>query len=264
MNWTLSADEPPAFTIVNESGAAPFFLVTDHAGNRVPRALAQLGLPADALTQHIAYDLGIATLARALADTLDAPLVMSNYSRLVMDMNRRHESPTRVVSHSDGQTIPGNLGVDAVEMRRRTALLFVPYHKAIRRTLHEKRQRQAREAHTDTHFISLHSFTPAMQGDTPRPWDIGVLWDQDGGFATPVIDALQARGDLTVGNNEPYSGKDPNGYTVATHAEAAGLANALLEVRQDHLLTPEDVERWREIIAHALRTAYETRGRSIA
>ena len=259
MYWTLAPDEPPAFTVVNASGDAPFFLVADHASNRVPRALRQLGLPASALHQHIAYDLGIAELARALSASLNAPLIMSNYSRLVMDMNRRHESPTRVVEASDGLAIPGNLGLDALEMRRRTGLLFVPYHKAIRKLLHEKRQRRA-----DVHFISLHSFTPAMQGDTPRPWDIGVLWDQDGGFAAPMIEALRDHGGLVVGDNEPYSGKDPNGYTVATHAEAAGLANALLEIRQDHLETPDGVARWHEVIASTLQQAYEIRGRSVA
>ena len=259
MYWTLAPDDPPAFTVVNASGDAPFFLVADHASNRVPRALGQLGLPASALHQHIAYDLGIAELGRALSASLNAPLVMSNYSRLVMDMNRRYESPTRVVSASDGVTIPGNSALNALEMRRRTGLLFVPYHKAICKLLHEKRQRRA-----DIHFISLHSFTPVMQGDAPRPWDVGVLWDQDGGFARPMINALRARVDLVIGDNEPYSGKDPNGYTVATHAEAAGLANALLEVRQDHLGTPDGVARWHEVIAGALRAAYETRGRSIA
>ena len=259
MYWTLAPDEPTAFTVVKASGDAPFFLVADHASNRVPRALGQLGLPASALHQHIAYDLGIANLARALSASLNAPLVMSNYSRLVMDMNRRHDSPTRVVSASDGLTIPGNSGLDAREMRRRTGLLFVPYHKAIRKLLHEKRQRRA-----DIHFISLHSFTPAMQGDAPRPWDVGVLWDQDAGFARPMIKALRAHSDLVIGDNEPYSGKDPNGYTVATHAEASGLANALIEVRQDHLETPNGVVRWHDVIAGALQDAYEIRGRSMA
>ena len=144
-------------------------------------------------------------------------------------------------------------------MRRRTGALFVPYHKAIRKLLHEKRQRI-----TDLCFVSLHSFTPAMKGDPPRPWDIGVLWDQDGGFAQPLIKTLRAHDELIVGDNEPYSGKDPNGYTVATHAEAAGIPNALLEVRQDHLGTPDGVERWRKVLAEALPEAYKTRGRSAA
>jgi len=103
-----------------------------------------------------------------------------------------------------------------------------------------------------------------MQGDTPRPWDIGVLWDQDGGFAGPMIEALRAYDGLVVGDNEPYTGKDPNGYTVATHAEAAGLANALLEVRQDHLATPNGIARWHEVIAGALQKAYAIRRRSVA
>jgi predicted N-formylglutamate amidohydrolase len=259
MYWTLAPDEPPAFTVVNASGDTPFFLIADHASNRIPRALAQLGLPASALCQHIAYDLGIAELARALSASLNAPLVMSNYSRLVMDMNRRHDSPTRVVSASDGLAIPGNLALDATEIRRRTGLLFVPYHKAIRKLLHEKRQR-----HAGMHFISLHSFTPAMRGDTPRPWDIGVLWDQDGGFATPMINALRTHAGLVVGDNKPYSGKDPSGYTVATHAQTAGLANALLEVRQDHLATPDGVARWQTVIADALQKAFEIHARSVA
>lgn len=259
MYWKLAADEPPAFTVVNESGDAPFFLVADHASNRIPRVLRQLGLPASALEEHIAYDIGITALGQALAAALDAPLVMCNYSRLVMDMNRRHESPGRVLDESDGHTIPGNVDIDAAEMRRRTATLFVPYHKTIRKLLHAKRQR-----HPDICFVSLHSFTPTLRDGTPRPWDVSVLWDQDEGLAQPMIHALRKHKGLVVGDNEPYSGKDPNGYTVATHAEAAGLPNVLLEIRQDHLQRPGGVEYWCGLIADALRSAREFRRRTAA
>ena len=247
----LGPDEPAAFTVVNENGASPFFLVADHASNRVPRSLGRLGLPESAFSEHIAFDIGIAELSLEVAERLDAPLVMSNYSRLVMDMNRRHESPTRVVAESDGQRVPGNEGLTPSAMRERTAALFVPYHKAIRRLLHERHAR-----HDELRFVSLHSFTPRMANGDMRPWDVGVLWDQDGGFAHPVIEAFRQNDSLTVGNNEPYSGKDPNGYTVATHAEAAAIANVLLEIRQDHLGDAAGIKRWSGLVCEALQTAY--------
>src|SRR5690349_18545366 len=92
----LAADDPPPFETVNETGRAPVLLVCDHASRAVPKALGDLGLPPTAFDRHIAWDIGAAEVARHLAASFDAPLVMSGYSRLVLDPNRATDNPTSI------------------------------------------------------------------------------------------------------------------------------------------------------------------------
>src|SRR5579884_2590692 len=107
----LAADEPPPVTVYNEAGASPFLLVADHAGNLLPRALGRLGLAEAELARHIAFDIGIAGVARRLSDALDAVLIRQNYSRLVIDCNRPLDAPSSIAAISERTPIPGNVGV---------------------------------------------------------------------------------------------------------------------------------------------------------
>ena len=84
----LAADEPPPFIEVGRQGRSNFVIVVDRASRRIPRRLADLGLPASELQRHIAWDIGALGVARRMAAALDAPLVAQNYSRLVIDCNR--------------------------------------------------------------------------------------------------------------------------------------------------------------------------------
>ena len=53
----LEADEPPAFRIERPNGQSPFFLTCDHASARIPRRLGSLGVAAEDLQRHIAWDI---------------------------------------------------------------------------------------------------------------------------------------------------------------------------------------------------------------
>src|SRR6185503_9006382 len=101
-------------------------LVCDHASRRVPRGLGDLGLPPTAFDRHIAWDIGAAEVARHLAAAFDAPLVMSGYSRLVLDPNRAIDNPTSIPAVSDGQLVPANQALPERERARRIAALFEP------------------------------------------------------------------------------------------------------------------------------------------
>ena len=78
----------------------------------------------------------------------------------------------------------------------------------------------------------MHSFTPVMDG-FERPWHIGMLANRDRRVAQPLIDALRRDPALTVGDNEPYDGRDGRGYGMMVHGEETGLPFALIEMRQD-------------------------------
>ena len=241
----LAPDEPAPFEIHNETGTTPVLLLCDHATGFVPRALDGLGLSAAELSRHIALDIGIAEVTRDLARRLDAPAVLSHFSRLIVDPNRALDDPTLIPQLSDGVIVPGNRALPDPARQARIATFHRPYHQAVERTLAAMAARGPLPA-----LISMHSFTPVMKG-LERPWQIGILWNRDPRLPAPLIATLRAQG-LVVGDNEPYSGRDNHGYTLHVHAEPRGLANVLIEVRQDYIDTHHGASEWAERLHHAL------------
>jgi len=242
----IGPGDPPPFSIYNARGKARVLLVVDHASNAIPPAFGQLGLEPALLGKHIAWDLGSANLARALSDLLDAPLILSGYSRLLIDPNRRLHDETAVPLSSDGITIPGNQGLSVAQREQRIEAFYRPYHAAIAARLDEFAAAGICPA-----FVSLHTCTPVMGGFV-RPWHIGVMWDKDPRIAHPMLTALARIEGICVGDNQPYSGAHPHDYTIDFHAEARGLAHVGIEVRQDLLQGAEDARHWASILATGL------------
>ena len=240
-------DDRPLVEIANPAGRAPLLLLCDHAGRRIPAWLGDLGLPALELERHIAFDIGAADVTRRLARLLDAPAVLAHVSRLVVDPNRLPGDPSSIPALSDGTLIPGNQGLSPDEIRRRLAYAFVPYHRAVARQIAGLRRRHGIPA-----IVSIHSFTPLM-GGVERAWDIAVLWDQDLRLAAPVLAELRRDPALAVGDNEPYSGRYPLGYTIPFHARRTGLPHVTFELRQDLIATRARAEAWALRLAEALR-----------
>ena len=154
----LCSADPPAFELFNAEGRAPILFVCDHAGRAIPAALARLGLDEAALERHIAWDIGIADLTRALAECFDAPVVLSNYCRLVIDCNRRLDHPTSIPPVSDRVKVPANQELTPARRQARIDACFWPYHNEIERVLAGFERRKVVPV-----FISMHSFTPIFQ-----------------------------------------------------------------------------------------------------
>lgn len=224
------------------------WLVTcDHASNLVPDFIngGTLGLAKADMERHIAYDVGAAGVARALGRLLDAPVICSNFSRLVIDPNRGEDDPTLLMKLYDGTIIPGNRHADADELERRLNRLYRPYHT----TLAEMAARQP-----GTIICSVHSFTRQFIGRPPRPWHIGLLYAVDDRLAKPLLTRLRLEDDLCVGDNEPYSGHLA-GDAIARHAIAYERPNILLELRNDLVETPQAQVHWAERLAPMLTEA---------
>lgn len=241
----LGPDDPPPFATANPAGRAPALLVADHAGRAFPASLGRLGLGEAPLDRHIAYDIGVAWMTRRLADLLDAPALIHSYSRLLLDPNRTLDDPTSICAISDGVVIPGNRRVAPDDAAARAAAFFHPYHDAIEAAVERLVAGGVAPA-----VIAMHSFTPELRGFR-RPWEVGVLWAEDGRMALPLMAALRAQG-VVVGDNEPYSGRTMHGYTIETHALARGLPNLLIEMRQDLIGTRAEAEAWAERLAPPL------------
>ncbi len=242
----LQSDEPAPFTYLNPHGAAPLLLVCDHASAEVPRALRGLGASTQDLRRHIGWDLGAAQCTRLLSRALDAPAVLANYSRLVVDCNRYPSDPELVREVSDGTVLEGNIGLGASERERRMSQIYWLYHGAVAAQLARMREHQPAIG-----VVSIHSFSRSL-GAHLRPWHVGVLWDKDERIAVPLMQALLRAGDVVVGDNQPYSGAHPADFTLDHHAESVGLAHAAIEIRQDLIDSESGRAQWCGRLGNAL------------
>jgi predicted N-formylglutamate amidohydrolase len=221
------AEEFPPFEVINPTGSSSLLIACDHADNRIPGHLAGLGLDAEYLERHIAYDIGAMQVAKRLSDVFDAPLLLATCSRLVIDLNRHLHDPSSILEESDGVVIPGNLNLNDEMRNYRIERYFDPYHMQYQEMVTGQIAKHERPI-----ILSVHSFTPTMNGRA-RPWEIGVLWDQDEVLAMQLIESLQKVTGFNIGDNKPYHATDPHGYAQVTHAHERGVEFALLEIRQD-------------------------------
>ncbi|OWU85461.1 N-formylglutamate amidohydrolase [Oceanicola sp. 22II-s10i] len=236
-----------AYEILGRDRPSRWLVTCDHAANTVPDFVGggDLGLPAEDMARHIAYDVGAAGVTAELAKALDGPAILSNFSRLVIDPNRGEDDPTLLMKLYDGSIIPANRHAGREELERRLEACYRPYHGALA-ALAARR--------TDTVLVSVHSFTPQLRGKPKRPWQIGVLYAADDRLARVLMERLRQEPDLTVGDNEPYTGHLP-GDAVDRHALRHGRPNVLIELRNDLIGTPEDQKAWALRLAPMLKEA---------
>ncbi len=239
------------FSIFGAERRSRWLITCDHASNFVPHDIngGDLGLdPAD-MNRHIAYDVGARGTSLILGELLNAPVICSNFSRLVIDPNRGADDPTLVMRLYDGTIIPANRYVDETERQRRIKTHYQPYHDAYA---------ELAAAHEDIIVVAMHSFAPKLNGRALRPWEIGILHaPQEDRFGKALLSRLMDEIDLTVGDNEPYAGHLP-GDAVDQHALRQCRLNALIELRHDVIASEEGQAHWAERLA-TLLTETQTR-----
>lgn len=243
----ISEAHHESFRVLSGNPASGVLILCDHANNAFPPGYGTLGLPADQLVRHIAYDIGAAEVTRRMSQQLDAPACLTHYSRLLIDPNRGEDDPTLIMRISDGAVVPGNKVLSPDERQKRKTLYYDPYHAAIDQVID-----QAVAAGTVPMLFSIHSFTHAWKGK-PRPWHCAVLWDEDPRLAVPLIEALRAEGDITVGDNEPYSGR-LKGDCMWRHGTMRGLAHCIIEVRQDLIAEERGQAAWASRLSRILKS----------
>lgn len=248
---TSAHGDPVEF--IDGDPATGFLILCDHATNIIPGEYGDLGLAASDLDRHIAYDIGVRDVTMELARNLGAPALLTRFSRLLIDPNRGADDPTLVMRIADGAVIPGNARIGPGEIEARRQRFHAPYHRAIGEAI----DRAIAAGHPPAIF-SVHSFTPVFHG-RPRPWHATVLWDSDPRLPLPLLRALEAEGDIPVGENVPYSGR-LRGDTLYTHGTRRGLAHALIEIRQDKISDPGDAAAWGRRLARILSGLAKTPG----
>ncbi|MFC3135596.1 N-formylglutamate amidohydrolase [Microbaculum marinum] len=250
-----SIDEFVPFESIPGSVETGWLILCDHASNALPAEYGDLGLPPEEFERHIAYDIGAAAVTRRLARQLGAPAVMSRFSRLLIDPNRGADDPTLLMRLSDGAVVPGNARADEAEKARRLQRYHEPYHGAVEAAIDT-----AIAAGHPPALVSIHSFTPLWRG-IRRPWEIGMLWDTDPRLAVPMIEMFRADPLLTVGDNEPYSGR-LKGDTMYRHGTLRGLAHSLVELRQDLIADEPGQAEWAGRLADVLGALAGIEGRN--
>lgn len=243
----LGEEDGAPFELLRPDAGSRALLVCDHASNRIPRKLGNLGLAQEVIEDHVGWDIGAADVTRILSQRLDATAVICGYSRLVIDCNRPPGSPGSIPEISDGYLIPGNQALSRAERAQREQEILEAYHGAISREVAGRWVDGLPPA-----LVSIHSFTPALKADgVARPWQICILWGHDGRIAQPLMENFGQMQGITVGDNVPYSGRHV-AYTVNIHGHAAGLPHVGIEIRQDLIATPEGALQWAGILETAL------------
>jgi predicted N-formylglutamate amidohydrolase len=233
----------------NPDGGGPFVIVCDHASNRIPEDYTSFGFAEDALQTHIAWDPGALAVARLLSAKLDAPLFWPDASRLIIDCNRAPDASSLIVTESEGRPVPANRVLSEHERSRRLDLIHAPYHDAIDGCLDH---RMAEER--PTALIAIHSYTPVYFGKA-RPWQVGILFDDDRRLADLLIGGLKVDPALTVGINQPYSPADGVYYTLSRHAQPQGLPAAMIEIRNDAIGHDAGQQSWADRLANIIFAA---------
>ena len=235
--------------LLGEERRSRWLVVCDHATNIVPPWLTggSLGLPPEDMARHIAFDIGAAGVAVRLAERLSAPVVLSNFSRLVIDPNRGEDDPTLIRRLYDESIIPGNRHMNDADWQRRLEACYRPYHAAVERVAARR---------PDTVILSIHTYTPQLRHKPMRPWHVGLLFADDTRLSLPLADLLEGSGDLVVGLNEPYSGYLA-GDTIDRHALRHGRQNTLIEIRNDLVTDEAGQAAWADRLGDLLPKALQ-------
>lgn len=242
----LGPGDPAPVTVLNPGGAAKCILMCDHAAVAVPARLNNLGLDTADFSCHWAVDVGARMVTEHLSRLLDAPAILANYSRAVVDLNRPLDHPTAFVTSGEGKPIPGNIGMTEHDRSCRIAELYNPYHDRLGAMIDDFLGRGVPPV-----LLAIHSFTPVFFKHK-RPWEFGVMWAQDRRVATPMIDYFRGLG-FTVGDNEPYDARVVAGTSILRHGDDRNLPNVQIEIRNDQIRNDQNAAKWAEMLNNFMR-----------
>lgn len=239
----------------NHDGGGQCLLVCEHASCFIPEEYAGLGLDPQALASHIAWDPGAIEVATEMSALLDAPLVAQGVSRLLYDCNRPPHEPSSVPAVSEVYRIPGNEELSDQQKRERAERFYLPFRAALAAEIDARPQPPV--------IVTVHSFTPVYHG-TRREVEIGILHDADTRLADAMLAEAGEDCGFVVRRNEPYGPQDGVTHTLREHALPRGLANVMIEIRNDLITGTESQNAMAEQLAVWLNAALKTLERSDA
>ena len=235
-----------AFRILRPKGKGRFIIFCDHASNRIPAELDNLGLPESELGRHIAWDIGAAGITTELSDIFDAPAILCGTSRLVVDCNRQLHAHDLIPEVSDGTTVPGNRNLSEAARQLRIEQWFEPYHAAVESVIADREAQRLPSI-----ALSIHSMTACLAG-TARVWQIALSSYNDRSLVEPMLEALRRPGDVVVGDNQPYDLDPAVDYSIPFHAMRRKMPYLQVEFRQDEVAGAAGQVHWARRFADSL------------
>ncbi|ASK87621.1 N-formylglutamate amidohydrolase [Sphingorhabdus sp. SMR4y] len=235
-----------AYEISGVPSEGGVLLLVDHASSHIPDDI-DLGISPQYARDHIAYDPGIAPIARLMTEQGGYLAILSTASRLIVDLNRYPDEPAVIVERSDGVEIPGNR-LSEEERQARLDRFFMPYHDRVAALIADLKP---------VLVASLHSFSPVLRTNPQlqRPWDMGIMYNEHQTAPRLALQFLGEEEGLIVGDQMPYSGKDLNA-TMNRQCETIGQPYIGVEVRQDLIREETGQRRFADIL---LRTCDKIR-----
>jgi predicted N-formylglutamate amidohydrolase len=247
MSHPASAPAPfPPFVAIPGDYNRGVVVICDHASKTIPPELNGLGLSAEDLERHIAWDIGAAEIAIFLAGRFKLPAVLCGVSRLVIDCNRDPADPASIPAEVDRTPIPGNANLRIWDKAERMSRWFMPYHDAIGQMM-----TAALAAVKEPVVLSVHSMTAELNGEL-RTWPIALSSHEDKRLSNPMLAALRKRIGMLVGDNQPYALDPAEDYSVPHHAMRRGLRHLQVEFRQDLVATEQGAAKWAKVFGDAL------------
>ncbi|MEP2715865.1 N-formylglutamate amidohydrolase [Pseudophaeobacter sp.] len=243
MSLSDSAAHNEVFEVINGAGRGGALILCEHASHHIPSRYSDLGLAEADRHSHAAWDPGARAVAIALSQALDSPLVASSVSRLVYDCNRPPEVASAMPEKSELIEVPGNKGLSAEQRQERVQTVYQPFCDAVARVIADRQT-----AGLETAIVTIHSFTPVYYG-VHRPVEIGILHDSDSRFADAMLAQAPALPQRRVERNTPYGPEDGVTHSLQLHGIKNGLANVMIEVRNDLLRnTAEEAQMTDELL----------------
>jgi len=222
-------------------------LSCEHGGNQIPSAYSQFFRHSrHILKTHRGLDIGALAVARGLKKRLSAPLLYSETSRLLVDLNRSLHHP-RLFSEF---TKLANTETKCAVLDK----YYSPYRNAITRMVAESIAAQQTILH-----LSIHSFTPRFN-DQIRTADIGLLYDParplEKSFCRDLQRELKAASNLIIRLNYPYRG-NADGLTTSLRRQFPFDRYMGIEIEiNQKLLAGKNNQQ--QLIARLLQTAIQT------
>lgn len=206
-----------------------FLITCEHGGKRIPPRFRSLFSGHEQLlASHRGYDAGALAMAKLLAKTLAAPLLVSTTSRLLVDLNRSIRHPQ--LHFTTVRQASAATRSDIVQH------YYLPYRNQAETAIATAIAQGSMVIH-----ISSHSFTPELNGNV-RQADIGLLYDPARLAEATLCACWQAAFKsrlplLRVRKNYPYTGKS-DGLTsyLRRRFAAESYAGIELEINQKHVL----------------------------
>ena len=223
-NKKLKIHHNKSYQIYKPNGKNRIILICDHASNYIPSAYKNLGLKKNQIQRHIGWDIGAAAVAKKLSINLDATLIMSGYSRLLIDCNRPFGVSEAFIKRSENTVIPGNLKLTKKEKKYRAKKFCIPYRNKIDKIIKFRIKKNIIPI-----IVSIHSFTPIYNGKS-RPWHLGLLYRREKRIFSLLKKELRKDKSTNIGINEPYKCNLNGDFSIPYFAELNGLPCILLEI----------------------------------